>query len=243
MIGALWIRLRNQAGLIGPAGKLLAGRWFWVSPLFPVMWIAFLIFRLLIGWRVDSYMPVDAQGVLIGLPTTVLALLLGVRIIAGEIDRRTLEIAYTVPGGAHRVWISKLLAAFLVLALTEAVLATITAVFLTEFPISALYGAMQAAVFYLVLAMTVAAWFRSEATGALISAGLLALNGFLSGFGQNQMRISPFWNPLALERRGADAADILAWTIQNRIGFVIAVVAVAALAFARAERRERMLGR
>ena len=39
-----------------------------------------------------------------------------------------------------------------------------------------------------------------------------------------------------------DRADVLAWTTQNRIGFLLAIVGLTILAFARAERREKMLG-
>lgn len=239
----LTARLRDGISLLLPAARLLAGRWIWLAPLLPLLWLAFLIFRLLVGWRQESYTPEAAQVVLIGLPLTLLAIFLGIRIIASEIDRRTLEIAYTVPGGAHRIWISKLVAAFLVLLVSEGLLALIVTVFLTEFPVSALYGAMQAACFYMVLAMTLAAWARSEASGAMVSAAVLFLNGFFTGFGENQLRVSPFWNHLVLERQGADAADITAWAFQNRIGFILAIAAVIALGFARAERREKMLGR
>ena len=54
------------------------------------------------------------------------------------------------------------------------------------------------------------------------------------------MRISPFWNPYALE--DADPIELFAWTLQNRIGIILAIAAILALAFMRANRRERMLG-
>jgi hypothetical protein len=65
--------------------------------------------------------------------------------------------------------------------------------------------------------------------------------GVANGFAQGaQGRISPFWNPAALT--DFDPADVLAWTVQNRIGFALLIGALALLAFARAERRERLLG-
>jgi hypothetical protein len=99
---------------------------------------------------------------------------------------------------------------------------------------------MQAAVFYLVLSMGMATLFRSETAGAMSIAAILGFNGLISGFGDNQVRISPFWNPYALEN--ADPTELFAWTLQNRIGVVLATAAVLALAFMRANRRERMLG-
>ena len=58
----------------------------WIAPLLPLIWIAFQLFRLLVRWRETDFTPPDAQNVLIGFPLTVLAIGLGVRIIAGEMD-------------------------------------------------------------------------------------------------------------------------------------------------------------
>lgn len=53
------------------------------------------------------------------------------------------------------------------------------------------------------------------------------------------MRISPFWNPYALE--DADPIELFAWTLQNRIGIPLAMAAILALNFIRANRSECML--
>jgi len=235
-------RGRDALTLIQLSARLIAGRRYWIVPLLVVPWPAFQLGRLAIeGWRQQgAFAAPEAQGLLIGFPLVVLAIGLGVRIVAGDIDRRTLEIAYTVPGGAHRAWSAKLVAAVLLLVGAELVLAVATFVFATEYPVGALYGALQAALFYLVLAMALATLFKSEATGAMVTVALLVVNGVATGFGSNQLRISPFWNPAALP--GADRADLIAWTVQNRIGFLLVIPVIAALAFGRAERRESMLG-
>jgi hypothetical protein len=218
---------------------VVGGRRAWLLPLAPLLWLAFQAAVLLIGGG-ESFRPVSAQGTLIGLPLTLVAVFLGIRIIAGEIDGRSLEIAYTVPGGCERVWWAKLLAATLVLLASEAVLAVTTYLFFTPFPWGALYGALQPALFYLVLAMGLATLFRSEAAGAMAVAAVLGLNAVLTGFGNAQIRISPFWNPLAMPT--AEAADLFAWTLQNRVGMVLAMAAIVGLTFMRANRREQMLG-
>lgn len=227
-------------GLARYALLMLAGRRFWLLPLLPIGWLIFQAGAMLLGGEGEGFTPASAQGTLIGAPLTLLAAFLGIRIIAGEIDGRSLEIAYTVPGGCERVWWAKLLASVLILLASEALLAAATFVFFTPFPLVALYGAMQAALFYLVLAMGLATLFRSEAAGAMAVAVVLGLNGVITGFGQNQLRISPFWNPHALT--DADPTELLAWTLQNRIGVVLAMAAIVALTFMRANRRERMLG-
>lgn len=220
----------------------IAGHRYWLLPIVPLIWLPVCAW---IGFQ-DPFTPASAQGTLIGLPLTFLAIFLGLRVIAGEIDGRSLEIAYTVPGGCERVWWTKLGAALLLLVATEVPLAVATWVFFTPFPLDALYGALQAALFYLVLAMGMATLFRSETAGAMPTVLVLALNGVITGFGQNQVRVSPFWNPHAIQLvgnggGGADPAEILAWTVQNRIGFALLVTAIVALAFMRAGRRERML--
>ena len=213
---------------------LLAGRRFWLLPLLPLVWLAVQALMLVAGMR-PSLEPAAAQNSLIGVPVAVLAIFLGGRTITGELDRHSLEIAYTVPGGAHRVWLGKLAAAILMLLSSLVLLAAITYAFFTDFPVlQSLYGATQGVVFYLVAAMGFATLFRSDVAGSLATIGLLGLNSLLSSF-----RVSPFWNPLAVEE--ADAAQMLALSVQNRIGTALAIAAIVALTFVRAERRERML--
>ena len=227
-------------GLIRYALLVLAGRRYWLLPILPLGWLLFQAGVLLFGREGVMMGPASAQGTLIGVPLTLLAAFLGLRIIAGELDGRSLEIAYTVPGGAERVWWAKLAASALMIVASEALLAAATFVFFTPFPLEALYGALQAALFYLVLSMGLATLFRSEAAGALAVAAVLGFNGLVTGFGENQIRISPFWNPHAL--MDADPTELLAWTLQNRIGIVLAMAAIVALTFMRANRREKMLG-
>ena len=100
--------------LLRLSATLLAGRRFWLLPFVPLLWLGFQAVLLLFGTRV-GFEPEAAQNTLIGLPVAVLAVFLGGRIIVGELDQRSLEIAYTAPGGAHRVWTTRLLAALLLL--------------------------------------------------------------------------------------------------------------------------------
>lgn len=221
------------------SAQLVAGRRFWIVILLPLLWPLLQVFFLLVGWRKSGFEPMNAQA-LMGLPLTVIAIGFGVRVIANEIDRRTLEIAYTVPGGCHRIWLAKIASSFCMLLLSQALLAIVITAFLTEFPFTSFYGALQAAVFYLIAGMAFSAFFRSEITGIMASISLLVLNGLVSGFGGNQMRISPFFNPLAI--REGDTTVLFAWTLQNRILFVLLIVAIILLTFSRVERREKMLG-
>jgi hypothetical protein len=236
-------RLVDQWLLTRLALRLQMGNKFWLVPVLALVWPSFQATRLLVGQGTTGFNEAHAQNVLIGFPLVVLAIGMGVRIIAGEIEQRTLEVTYTVPGGSSKVWIAKLLAVLMPLLVAEAILAVTTAIFFTSFPWSALYGALQGAVFYLVLAMGLGALLRSEISATLASAVLLVIGGFFTNaVGDNQSRISPFFNPLALRNTDTDASIILDWTVQNRIGFALAILALGLLACARAERRERLLG-
>ena len=227
-------------GVLRLSAVLLAGRRYWLLPLLPLLWLGVQAILLLAG-AATGFERDAAQNTLIGMPVAVLAIFLGGRIITGELDQRSLEIAYTVPGGAHRVWLGKLAAAGLLLLASLAVMASVTFAFFTSFPVlQSLYGAAQGVTFYLAAAMGFATMFRSEVAGALTTTGLLGFNGLITGFGENPLRISPFWNPLSVDR--ADAEQMLAMSVQNRIGIALAIAAIVALTFARAERREKMLG-
>jgi hypothetical protein len=238
MIGRLKNRLAEGARLLHLSCKMVAGRRYWIAPLLPLLWVVFQIFRLLVGWRPFDYGSGDAQNILIGFPLTVLAIGLGVRVIAGEMNLRTLEIAYTVPGGTHRVWIAKLFSATLLLLAAEALLGLATFVFCTEFPLGAFYGALQGALFYMVVAMAFSALFKGEAVGALLTVVVLFVNFPLH---QGVSTISPFFNPESQFLRNMDDAEILAWAVRNRIGYALVIAAISALAFGRAESREKIL--
>jgi ABC-type transport system involved in multi-copper enzyme maturation permease subunit len=226
--------------LLRLSARAMAGRRYWLAPLLPLLWIAFQALRLVVGWQERAWEPAAVQNALLAFPVVVLAIGLGVRVVAGEIERRTLEIAYTVPGGAHRVWLARFASAATLVAVSTVLLAVVTHVLLVPVPLGAVLGAVQSALFYLAVAMAMAAWFGAEITGVLGCVVVLLFNGLITGFGSVQNRLSPFFNPLA----AVDIApsDLVAWTVQNRIGFLLATAAVVALACARAERREKLLG-
>ena len=230
------VSLRGTVRWLYLSAVQLAGRRFWWLPLLVLAWPVLQILFLAAGWRRGAFEAASAQSYLLGTPLALLAVFLGVRVIAGEIERRTLELAYTVPGGAHQVWIGRLLAAWGILLAGEVPLAVATYLLLTPFPLSSLYGALQAATFYLVLSMGLATFFRSEVTGAMAALAVMVLNGF---FTVSLGRFSPFWNPLTAE---GGSEQLFAWGLQNRIGFLLATAALVGLAFSRAEDREKMLG-
>ena len=230
-------RVRARLDLFRLAALAIAGHWTWLLIFLPLLWLGARALMTLINPAAGDFDPVNAQVGLMGIPLAALAVILGLRIIAGEIDGRSLEIAYTVPGGCVRVWWAKLAAAALILLAAEVLLALVTYFVFTKFPPVAFYGALQGGVFYLVLAMALAALFRSEVAGAMATVAVLVFDVLI--LGNNGVRASPFWNPLA--ETNPDPEVILAMMVQNRIGIPIFIALVIGLAFMRANRRERML--
>lgn len=232
-------RILDMLELLRLSTRLQLGRRAWLVPALALIWPAYRAMALVFGWRAQSFTEDDVQNGLVGVPIYLLAVGLGVRIIASEIEQRTLEVTYTVPGGAKRVWMAKLAGALLPLTVAGLLIAILTAIFLTPYSPQVLYGTLQGALFYLVLGMGLGALFRSEITAALLGSVMLLFNGFVIGFGEYQTRWSPLFNPVAADN--INEVDLLAFTVQNRIGFALLIAALAALACARAERREQLL--
>ena len=230
-------RLGAQFQLFRLAGLAIAGHWVWLLVFLPLLWLAARALETLISPS-GGFAPVNAQVGLMGIPMAVLAVILGLRIIAGEMDGRSLEIAYTVPGGCQRVWWAKLAASVLILIAAEALLALVVYFLFTKFPPVAMYGALQGAVFYLALSMAFATLFRSEVAGAMATAAVLVFDLLI--LGNAGVRASPFWNPLAVQNPDPETIQVM--MVDNRIGVPIAIALIIGLAFMRANRRERMLG-
>ncbi len=231
-----------EPGFARQAIVLMAGSRWWLLPLLPLVWPVLL--RILFLFNGESIEPEAVQGAVIGIPLAALAIFLGIRVIAGEIDDGSLEVSYTVPGGIEKLWFAKLGASLAILIVAEALLAVAALVLFHPYPPGVLYGALQAATFYLVLSTAFGALFRGEAAAAMATGIVLAFNGMISDMGENQIVISPFYNPYALAadpKTILSSGEILARTLQNRIGIVIVMTGILALAFMRANRRERML--
>lgn len=216
----------------------LSGKHFYLILLVAPVWVLGLFLLEYVG-LVEGFNSGHAQVTLIGIPLVFVGVFLGLRIIASEISGRSLEIVYTVPGGCERVWWIKLLAAVLILLPIEILLGIGVWFFITKFPLLALQGALQGALFALVLAMGMSALFRSEIGGAVATALVLVFFAFVSGFGNVQRVFSPFYNPFSLFE--ADPETLLAATVQNRIGYALLTLAILGLAFMRSNRREKLL--
>lgn len=232
------VKMVNGLEMYRYAAISLAGKRFYLILLVAPIWVLGLYLVEYSG-ILGSFNGGDAQVTLIGIPLIFIGLFLGLRIIASEISGRSLEIVYTVPGGCERVWWIKLLAAVLILLPIEILLGLGVWFFITPFPLLALQGALQGALFFLVLAMGMSALFRSEIGGAVATMLVLLFFTVISGFGSDQLVMSPFYNPFSLFNE--DPTVLVADTLRNRIGYVLASLAILGLAFMRSNRREKLL--
>jgi ABC-type transport system involved in multi-copper enzyme maturation permease subunit len=211
------------------------GRRYWLLLAFVLAWPLALAVVNLLGWYNKNFGQTDVQNLLLGIPLYLMAIGIGIRVIANEIEQRTLEVAYTIPSGAKRVWLYKLISATLMLLCAELVLALVIWLFFAPFTVAVLYGTLQGAVFYLVLSMLAGVIVKNELAAVLIT----LVFGFFN-LKNTQSRWSPLFNPLESTELGS--TELFAWTMQNHIGFGLIIVALCALAFAGAQRREKLLG-
>lgn len=232
------LRFVNGLAMYRYAAISLAGKHFYLILLVAPIWVLGL-YLIEYSGLIDPFNSGHAQVTLIGIPLTFIGLFLGLRIIASEISGRSLEIVYTVPGGCERVWWIKLLAAVLILLPVEILLGIGVWFFITPYSLLALQGALQAALFFMVLGMGMSALFRSEIGGAVAAMLVLMFFTLISGFGNQQMVMSPFYNPFTLFNE--DPSVLLADTLRNRIGYILASLAILGLAFMRSNRREKLL--
>lgn len=213
--------------------KIQLGRKYWWIFIAVLLWPGLQALLLVIGLR-ENVTTADSQNLLVGFPLYCIAIGMGIKIIAYEVEKRTLEVCYTIPNGAKSVWLSKLTAAIFIIIFTEVLLVTITSILFTSVPASSIYGALQGSIFYLVISMWFGAILKSELMAAMCSLVVFFLNlTFISG------RLSPLFNPLHFNETPSELLN--SWIIQNYLGFALLIVIIISISFAVAEQREKLL--
>jgi ABC-type transport system involved in multi-copper enzyme maturation permease subunit len=234
-------RFADTLELLHLSLKLQLGKRFWAYVLLPLLWPIFLSAFELIGLGdMDTPTPQMAQNLFIGGPIYLLAIAIGMQIISSEIEQRTLEVCYTVPGGAQRIWLSKLAAALLIIVTAILLLALFCRIVFTPFPLAALYRVLQGAMFFLTLSMGAGALFRNKMTAGMAAVVALFFTGAFTGFGEIHPRFTPLFNPLRLAQT-MSSEELLYWLLQNHLGFAMIIATIVVLSFSRVERRELML--
>ena len=234
-------KLADAIELLHLSLKLQLGNHFWLYPLLPLAWPILMLIADFIGFaNLDAPTPGAAQNIIIGVPIYILAVGIGMQIISSELEARTLEVCYTVPGGAQRIWLAKLAAALLVIVTAILLLALFCRLVYTSFPPAALYRVLQGAMFFLALSMGAGALFRNKMTAGMVSLVVMFFTGAVTGFGEIHPRYTPFFNPLGLAQ-SMSAEELLYYLLQNHLGFAMLIATLVILTFSRVERRELML--
>ena len=169
-----WWHLGQSAwGLFRRSFRIVFRRklWFMISGILAYYAIlyAFAVYRPNEGFSVDV-----ALLVLVEIPGTILAIYLAMDLVAKERNRNTLETLFSAASSHYQVWIVRLLAVYLVLAITLLAMSTISYFFFAEFPF--VWGGLNAFIpAFFVANLT---FFFSVFTRSANAAGMLAL-GFM----------------------------------------------------------------
>ena len=225
---------RDTVELLKLSVYLQFGKRFWLIAVLALLWLLSHLVIQLLGWHSAGFNESDVQNLLIGFPLYCLSIGMGVRIIAHEIEQRTLEVSYTVSGNARRVWLSKLAASAFLLLLIQVVLSVVTWLVYVEYSMLIFFKVLQGSLFFLVFSMFAGALVRNELAAILVSlvVGYLCLDSTSSKW-------SAFFNPLVVD--SAPPNELVIWIVQNHIGYFLVIFVVVFLSLSRADQRESLL--
>lgn len=207
------------------------GHFYYLIPLTVLVWPAYKFVTLLESSQL-TFSIRDVQNELIGLPLYLLAIGLGVGIIAKEVEQDTLEVVYTIPGSIKNFWLIKLVSTVIILLITEVILAVICSAIFTSFPLPLLYSVFQGAVFFLVLAMFFGVLMKNQLAAAVFTSFIF----FILYTKFDGWKWSPVFNPLL------DHNTSYAEITQNHIANLLMIIILSHLAFFKSQNRENFLG-
>ena len=214
--------------------RLQMGHRFWMLPFAVFIWPLLQASMMFMGWKQGGFELVDVQNRLMGYPLYLMAIGIGVGLIANEVEKRTLEVSFTLPGGAARIWINKLIAASFLIIVAEFILAFCTWIFFTGITSGIIIRVFQGAIFYLVLAMTAGAFFKNSLIAGIVTCFVLFINSYFTN-----RSWSPVFNPLTINN--LSTGDLMQLIIRNHFIIVLAIFVMALLTFLRIEQREALL--
>lgn len=214
--------------------RLQMGHRFWMLPFAVFIWPLLQACMVFIGWKQGGFELVDVQNRLMGYPLYLMSIGIGVGLIANEVEKRTLEVSFTLPGGSAKIWINKLIAASFLIIMAELILGLCTWIFFTGITSGIVIRVFQGAIFYLVLAMTAGAFFKNSLIAGIVTCFVLFANSYFTNGSW-----SPVFNPLTINN--LSAGDLMQLIIRNHFIVIAAIFVMALLAFLRMEQREALL--
>jgi ABC-type transport system involved in multi-copper enzyme maturation permease subunit len=227
-------KLRFNIFLYILCNRLQMGHRFWMIPFSVLIWPLLQACLALVGWKQGGFDPIDAQNRLMGYPLYLMSIGIGSALIAGEIEKRTLEVSFTLPGGSAKIWVNKLIAVTFLIITAELILALCASLFFTSITGGMLIRVLQGAIFYLVLAMAAGALFKNSLIASIAVSFILLANSYFI-----DVPWSPIFNPLILNN--LETSELMQLMVQNHFIVIMAVTILALLTFLRAEQREALL--
>ena len=182
----------------------------------------------------------QALRVLVEIPGVVLAIYLTMDLVAGERDRNTLEVLFSTSMSHYKIWVTRMLAVYAVLAVTLVAMSTISFFFFAEFPY--LWGGLNAFLpAFLIASLTFffSVTCRSGNAAGMLSLGVLLLVLITSeplGGTEFFLFLNPFDPPIGVEETMWDDKVLI-----NRSGVFGIGCLMLFLGLRRMERRERLL--
>jgi len=222
------------------------GRRFWLVACLPLMWLVLQQLLLWAGWH-ESFTADMVQNSLIGFPLYCFAIACGVRVVAADIEQRTLEVALSASGGAWQIWTVKTLAATLLMGCSLLIMSLAcwllfttflsTSFLSTAFPWGALIGVGKALLFFLILSVYVGSRIKSELPALVIMLGVLAF-----GLAQSDQFWSPLFNPLNTSMiEQYSTYQIATWTQRNHVLCATLLALIVWLLHSRSEHSEQLI--
>lgn len=203
---------------------------------------------LLVAYIINYRMPIvnritlgDALPPLLMIPMTVLAIFLGMQVIAAEKDKRTLETMFTIAGSPYKIWLIRFGTLHFILLLFTFGLATLTYFTFLDLPVVGATLHAYAPV-YLICNLTIyfAIKFRSGLGAAMVTAGTVLLSLMLSGI-LGDTRFFLYFNAYADPPRQIGPETWNLWMWQNKIGVFVLGSLLLFFSLRGLLRRERLL--
>jgi len=234
--GAIGATLR--LGLINL--KLLFGRHWWLFLVALLIWPAWLVLRVFLGWT-TPWQADQVQNMALTPPLILLAIYLGMSAFAFEIDERTIEGVFTVSGSRYRPWLVRIATVAVFLLAADLVLAGLTWLFLVDFPLLGVaLNSLVPVLLYFALALMFSLLFKGTIPAGLTVSPLLLFNiTVLAGVSRGK-RYNIFFNYLD-RPSDVDAGLWQIMAVQNRLLLLLVIGLILFYTVRLTDKRERLL--
>ncbi len=221
--------------------KLLFGRHWWLFLLALLIWPAWLVLRVVMGWNDGPWQADHVQNMALTPPLILLAIYLGMSAFAFEIDERTIEGVFTVSGSRYRPWLVRIGTVVVFLLAADLLLAGLTWLFLADFPVVGVTAnALIPVLLYFSLALMFSLLFKGAIPAGLTVSPLLLLNITVLASATRGTRYNVFFN--ILDRPSdVDAALWQIMAVQNRLVLLLVIGLILFYTVRLTDKRERLL--